>query len=79
MELESTSLDKIHVECESASIIPQENSCYVVSSSSSARGSGLDSDFGASAGQFADSYEWIKTPKVQSIFLKVHAVIQLPD
>ncbi|XP_018919300.1 protein huluwa isoform X3 [Cyprinus carpio] len=50
MELERAPLDKIHVECESASIIQPENSCYVASSSPSARGSGLDSDFGASAG-----------------------------
>ncbi|XP_059398450.1 protein huluwa [Carassius carassius] len=50
MELENAPLDKIHVECESASIIPPEISCYVASSSPSARGSGLDSDFGASAG-----------------------------
>ncbi|XP_073680155.1 protein huluwa [Garra rufa] len=50
MELESAPLDKIHVECESASVIPPENSCYVASSSPSAEGSGLDSDFGASAG-----------------------------
>ncbi|XP_043085806.1 protein huluwa isoform X2 [Puntigrus tetrazona] len=50
MELENAPLDKIHVECESASIIRPENSCYVASSSPSARGSGLDSDFGASAG-----------------------------
>ncbi|KAK9954994.1 hypothetical protein ABG768_014902 [Culter alburnus] len=50
MDLEGASLDKIHVECESASILPPENSCFVASSSPSARGSGLDSDFGASAG-----------------------------
>ncbi|XP_048023340.1 protein huluwa isoform X2 [Megalobrama amblycephala] len=50
MDLEGASLDKIHVECESTSIIPPENSCFVASSSPSARGSGLDSDFGASAG-----------------------------
>ncbi|XP_016306710.1 uncharacterized protein LOC107661578 isoform X1 [Sinocyclocheilus anshuiensis] len=50
MELESAPPDKIHVECESASIIQLENFCYVASSSPSARGSGLDSDFGASAG-----------------------------
>nr|XP_055036772.1 protein huluwa [Misgurnus anguillicaudatus] len=50
MDLESVSLDKIHVECESASSIPVENSCYVPSSSPSAGGPGLDSDFGASAG-----------------------------
>ncbi|XP_052392178.1 protein huluwa isoform X2 [Carassius gibelio] len=50
MELENAPLDKIHVEYESASIIPPEISCYVASSSPSARGSGLDSDFGASAG-----------------------------
>ncbi|KAK7131568.1 hypothetical protein R3I94_016632 [Phoxinus phoxinus] len=50
MDLENASLDKIHVECESASIIPPEISCYVASSSPSVGGSGLDSDFGASAG-----------------------------
>ncbi|XP_026052530.1 uncharacterized protein LOC113038928 isoform X2 [Carassius auratus] len=50
MELESAPLDKLHVECESASIIQPENSCYVASPSPSAGGSGLDSDFGASAG-----------------------------
>ncbi|XP_052444892.1 protein huluwa isoform X1 [Carassius gibelio] len=50
MELENAPLDKLHVECESASIIQLENSCYVASPSPSAGGSGLDSDFGASAG-----------------------------
>ncbi|TRY95050.1 hypothetical protein DNTS_004685 [Danionella cerebrum] len=50
MELERASLDKIHVECESASIIQHENDCYVASSSPSVPLSGLDSDFGASAG-----------------------------
>lgn len=52
MDLESASLDKIRVECESASSIPPENSGYVHSSSPSAGGPGLDSDFGASAGQY---------------------------
>ncbi|KAI7795813.1 protein huluwa [Triplophysa rosa] len=50
MDLESHNLDKIRVECETASSIPPENSCYVPSSSPSAGGPGLDSDFGASAG-----------------------------
>ncbi|XP_051534223.1 protein huluwa [Myxocyprinus asiaticus] len=50
MDLESASLDKIHMVCESASSILPENSCYVPSSSLSAGGPGLDSDFGASAG-----------------------------
>ncbi|XP_072518308.1 protein huluwa [Salminus brasiliensis] len=51
MELELISLDKVHVEGEVISSIPQENSCFVASgSSSSAAGPGLDSDFGASAG-----------------------------
>lgn len=52
MDLESHNLDKIRVECETASSIPPENSCYVPSSSPSAGGPGLDSDFGASAGPF---------------------------
>ncbi|XP_051960342.1 protein huluwa [Xyrauchen texanus] len=50
MDLESASLDKIHMVCESASSIRPENSCYVPSSNHSAGGPGLDSDFGASAG-----------------------------
>ncbi|KAL7844868.1 hypothetical protein SRHO_G00234070 [Serrasalmus rhombeus] len=50
MELELISLDKVHVEGEIISSIPQEASCFVASTSSSAAGPGLDSDFGASAG-----------------------------
>uniref|UniRef100_A0A8B9LN02 Huluwa n=1 Tax=Astyanax mexicanus TaxID=7994 RepID=A0A8B9LN02_ASTMX len=50
MELELVSLDKLHVEGEIISSIPQETSCFVASASSSAAGPGLDSDFGASAG-----------------------------
>ncbi|KAK6316256.1 hypothetical protein J4Q44_G00137800 [Coregonus suidteri] len=38
------------VECEYASNIPPEISCFVVSDNSSTMGPGLDSDFGASAG-----------------------------
>ncbi|KAI4897091.1 hypothetical protein NFI96_021407, partial [Prochilodus magdalenae] len=49
MELELISLDKVHVEGEIISSIPQEASCFVASASSSAAGPGLDSDFGASA------------------------------
>ncbi|XP_062868004.1 protein huluwa [Trichomycterus rosablanca] len=50
VELELVSLDKVHVEGELVSSIPQEISCFIASSSSSAAGPGLDSDFGASAG-----------------------------
>uniref|UniRef100_A0A3B4E6W6 Protein huluwa-like n=1 Tax=Pygocentrus nattereri TaxID=42514 RepID=A0A3B4E6W6_PYGNA len=50
MELELISLDKVHVEGEIISSIPQEASCFVASTSFSAAGPGLDSDFGASAG-----------------------------
>jgi len=68
MDLENASLDKIHVECESASIIPPDISCYVASSSPSAGGSGLDSDFGASAGQFCD----LMYSKVQPMSLRLY-------
>ncbi|XP_066501972.1 protein huluwa [Hoplias malabaricus] len=50
MELELISLDKVHLEGEVISSIPQEASCFVASTSSSVAGPGLDSDFGASAG-----------------------------
>ncbi|KAI5612930.1 hypothetical protein C0J50_4662 [Silurus asotus] len=50
VELEMVSLDKVHVEGELVSSIPQEISCFIASASSSAAGPGLDSDFGASAG-----------------------------
>ncbi|KAF4076967.1 hypothetical protein AMELA_G00202810 [Ameiurus melas] len=50
VELELVSLDKVHMEGELVSSIPQETSCFIASASSSAAGPGLDSDFGASAG-----------------------------
>ncbi|XP_053334004.1 protein huluwa isoform X1 [Clarias gariepinus] len=50
VELELVSVDKIHMEDELISSIPQETSCFIASASSSAAGPGLDSDFGASAG-----------------------------
>ncbi|XP_060792608.1 protein huluwa [Neoarius graeffei] len=50
VELELVSLNKVHVEEELVSSIPQETSCFIASVSSSAAGPGLDSDFGASAG-----------------------------
>lgn len=52
VELELVSLDKVHMEGELISSIPQEASCFVASTNSSAAGPGLDSDFGASAGEF---------------------------
>ncbi|GAA6105303.1 protein huluwa isoform X1 [Tachysurus ichikawai] len=50
VELELVSLDKVHLEGELISSIPQEMSCFIASTSTSAAGPGLDSDFGASAG-----------------------------
>ncbi|KAK3555938.1 hypothetical protein QTP86_029752 [Hemibagrus guttatus] len=50
VELELISLDKVHLEGELVSSIPQETSCFLASTSTSAAGPGLDSDFGASAG-----------------------------
>ncbi|XP_026989099.1 protein huluwa isoform X2 [Tachysurus fulvidraco] len=50
VELELVSLDKVHLEGELISSIPQETSCFIASTSTSAAGPGLDSDFGASAG-----------------------------
>lgn len=52
VELELVSLDKVHMEGEVVSSIPQEASCFIASANSSAAGPGLDSDFGASAGEF---------------------------
>ncbi|CAB1332392.1 unnamed protein product [Coregonus sp. 'balchen'] len=42
--------DMVEFECEYASSIPRETSCFVASDNSSTVGPGLDSDFGASAG-----------------------------
>lgn len=56
VELELVSLDKVHMEGELVSSIPQETSCFVASTNSSAAGPGLDSDFGASAGEFKANY-----------------------
>uniref|UniRef100_A0A673YQX3 Huluwa n=1 Tax=Salmo trutta TaxID=8032 RepID=A0A673YQX3_SALTR len=42
--------DMVEFECEYASSIPPETSCFVASDNSSTMGPGLDSDFGASAG-----------------------------
>lgn len=44
--------DKVLFECEYASSMPPETSCIVASGNSSTVGPGLDSDFGASAGEF---------------------------
>lgn len=56
VELELVSLDKVHIEGELVSSIPQETSCFIASANSSTAGPGLDSDFGASAGEFIHKY-----------------------
>ncbi|XP_028830283.1 protein huluwa isoform X2 [Denticeps clupeoides] len=52
---EMVSADRLHVECEVASSIPPEMTCLVASASSFVEGPGLDSDFGASAGEWRDA------------------------
>ncbi|XP_035628355.1 protein huluwa-like [Oncorhynchus keta] len=47
---EEHKFDMVEFECEYASSIPPETSCFVASDNSSTMGPGLDSDFGASAG-----------------------------
>ena len=52
---EEHKFDMVEFECEYASSIPPETSCFVASDNSSTMGPGLDSDFGASAGELTSN------------------------